>query len=806
MALILKTVRWGFTLLFGLLMLSLAFVAGAYLYLAPGLPSVEVLRDVQFQVPLRVYSRDGKLLAEYGEKRRIPLRYDEIPPRMVQAFLAAEDDRFFSHPGVDYQGILRAAANLVLTGEKSQGGSTITMQVARNFFLEPEKTYTRKLREVFLALKIERELSKPEILALYLNKIYLGQRAYGVGAASQIYYGVGVAELDLAQTAMIAGLPKAPSRFNPVADPQRALARRNYVLGRMRDLGYIGDAELQAARQVPNTARVYGLSAELEAAYVGEMVRLEMVERFGEDAYTAGYRVHATVDGVHQQAANRALRAALLAYDERHGYRGPEAHVELPADAGVAALDGVLGRYARVGGLLVPALVTASDEQRAEVYLGEGRKAVLDLAAVAWARPFIDESRRGPAPQNVSQLLKRGDVIRLIARADGQGWLLAQVPDVAGGLVSMDPHSGAVLALAGGFDFYQSHFNRITQAERQPGSAFKPFLFSAALEKGYTPASLINDAPVVFEDRALEGAWRPENYSGRFYGPTRLREALAHSRNLIAIRLLQSLGIGDALRHIGSFGFDLARQPRDLTISLGSGTVTPWELNRAYAVFANGGFLVEPYLIERIEDAAGQVIFQAEPALVCEEPCAAAAAEAGGEVAMAEPGPPSAPRVISAANAYQMVSMMQDVIRIGTGRRAQALGRGDLAGKTGTTNDLRDAWFAGLNGDVVATAWVGFDRHTPLGSNETGGAAALPMWIDYMRVALDGKPERLPAQPPGMITVRIDPATGLLAGSDARDAIFETFTPEQIAAIRDTAPVATLPAGRDGRDTAEQVF
>jgi penicillin-binding protein 1A len=690
MNLLLGFLRWGAAAAFGFLTLLVLAVAGAYLHVASDMPEVETLREVRLQVPLRVYSRDGLLLAEYGEQRRQPVAIDQVPHRLKQAFLAAEDDRFYSHPGVDYHGLLRAAHNLLTTGEKTQGGSTITMQVARNFFLNREKTYTRKLTEIFLAFKIERELTKDEIFELYLNKIYLGQRAYGVSAAAQVYYGGDLESLSLAQMAMIAGLPKAPSASNPVSNPQRALARRHYVLGRMRDLGYITESEFQEARDAPVTARLHNPIVEIDAAYVGEIARMEMLARFGESAYTDGYRVITTVDSRLQGAANQALRAGLSSYDRRHGYRGPETTVDLKLHSDQVAWDALLSQIARVGGELWPGIVTAASAEAATVYLGSGQAATLKLDAVAWAKPYIDESRMGAEPKNVTDVLKPGQVVRL--RREGSGddgrWVLAQVPEVAGALVSLDPSDGAVLALVGGFDFYQSSFNRATQAERQPGSAFKPFIYSAALERGYSPASIVNDAPVVFEDRALEGTWRPENYTGRFYGPTRLREALAHSRNLVSIRVLHAIGVRYVHDYIARFGFDMARQPRNLSLSLGSGSVTPLELTTGYAVFANGGYRVKPWIIERIEDATGRIVHRETPSRVCDPPCLEATLPDGrlaavGTAGMDEvlPGQEQpawvpAERVISPSNAFQMTSMMRDVVEDGTARRALSLGRG----------------------------------------------------------------------------------------------------------------------------------
>ena len=787
---------------------------GAYWYLAPKLPSAEILRDVRLQVPLRVYTRDGKLIAEFGEQHRTPLRRDQIPEQMVQAFIAGEDDRFYEHPGVDWQGLTRAVLYLLRTGEKGPGGSTITMQVARNFFLSREKTYIRKLNEILLALKIEREFTKDEILELYVNKIFLGQRAYGVGAAAQVYYGRPVARLTLAQLAMIAGLPKAPSRFNPIVDPSQAVVRRNYVLGRMLDLGYIERAEYDEAHDAPVTAKVHGLATEAEAPYVAEMVRAHMEAAYGDDAYTAGHKVYTTLDSRLQHAANAALREALVEYDVRHGYRGSELRAASGEDA--RSPEEVLADVSVFGGLL-PAVVTSVDERVVTAYARNAGQIELAFESMEWARPYIDEDHRGKKPESAAAVVKAGDVIRV--QLTENGWSFSQLPKVEGALVSLNPNDGAIVALTGGFDFYRSKFNRVTQAERQPGSSFKPFIYSAALEHGYTPASIINDAPVVFEDPSLKSAWRPGNYGGKFFGPTRLRTALYKSRNLVSIRLLRDIGIDFALGHIAKFGFDVERLPRGLSLALGSGVLTPLEVAAGYTVLANGGYAVKPYFIERVLDWDDTSLFTASPLVVCRD-CAeedvmsapastsAAAADGASSELPAEPSaragterPRSArraPRVIDARNAWLMYSLMRDVIRRGTGRKARVLERDDLAGKTGTTNDLHDAWFSGFNPDIVATAWIGFDRVRPLGQRETGARAALPMWIAYMREALKGTQERNVEPPEGIVTVRIDPATGQLAGASHEGAVFESFRKERV-------PSRLVERASGGESSAETV-
>lgn len=805
----------------GLAVLGTLAVTAAYLIVAPGLPSIEALRDIRLQVPMRVYSHDGRLIAEFGEMRRMPVRFSATPDLMIKAVLAAEDDRFFQHPGVDYQGILRAVVNLIRTGEKSQGGSTITMQVARNFFLSSEKTYLRKVSEIFLALRIEHELSKEEILELYLNKIYLGNRAYGVASAAQTYYGTELASLTLDQMAMIAGLPKAPSRSNPIADPERAVIRRNYVLRRMHELGFITASARDQAMAQSDTARLHGLAVEIEGNYLAEMARALVVERYGEQlAYTGGLKVYTTLEPRLQRTAVEALRDTLLEYDRRHGYRGPERRVDAAEMQDEARMQALLARFPEVGGLPV-ALVIAVTEREAEVMFADGSRGQIPWDGLSWARQYVDSNRRGQPPTAATAILSPGYVIR-VSRTP-TGLRLAQLPDAEAALVAMRPNDGAITALAGGFDFQRSHFNRVTQALRQPGSSFKPFIYSAALDKGYTPASLINDAPVVFDDPALESTWRPGNYSGEFFGPTRLRVALMNSRNLVSIRLLSAIGIGYAIDYAGRFGFDGKALPRDLSLALGSGGVTPMQLAAGYAIFANGGYRIAPYFIEEIRDGSDRVIYRAAPDVVCpacdDDPdlrqalldsAAAAQAQAVADdstaVALGTPG--IAERVISPQNAYLMNSMMRDVITDGTAVRARQLGRSDLAGKTGTTNDLHDAWFAGYNDELVAITWMGFDQPRSLGNGETGGRAALPMWIHFMREALRGVDERPLTRPPGLVTVRIDPETGLLASSNQKDGIFETFPAALVPSVYATGAQTSEGAAdpRPGGGAPEQLF
>lgn len=775
----------NFFLISGFVLATLGFltIAGLYLYLAQDLPEIDRLRDVELQVPLRVYSKDEKLIAEFGEKRRQPVTYSEVPEAMIQAFLAAEDDRFFVHPGVDYQGLIRAAVDVIRTGKKSQGGSTITMQVARNFFLSKEKTYSRKLNEIFLSLKIEQGLSKEQILELYLNKIYLGNRSYGIAAAAQVYYGRTLNELSLAQTAMVAGLPKAPSKYNPLANPQRALVRRNYVLGRMHTLGFIDDNKYKTAIDEPISAKLHAAGVELYSPYIAEMVRSDIFSKYGDDTYTKGYRVYTTIDSQLQQRATSSLRMALNDFDRRHGYRGPEAQIPLPDNADASTWSKALSGYRTVGNL-TPGIVTKVEDKKVNVFLADKQEIEIDWKGLSWARLYIDQNKVGPKLKSASDILHVGDIIR-VQRTD-ERWLLAVLPNVSGAIVSINPNDGAINALSGGFDFFASKFNRVIQAQRQPGSNFKPFVYSAALEKGFTPASIIDDAPIVVKEED-QTEWRPENYSKKFFGPTRLRYALAKSRNLVSIHLLNQVGIKYTIDYAERFGFDKKRLPRALSLALGTASLTPLEVVTAYSVFANGGFLVKPYYIERVEDIDGKVLNSEKRLIAC--PDCEKLIKAGQQIDESQ----NAPRVLDERNVYLMVDIMRDVVRYGTGRRAgYTLKRQDIAGKTGTTNDQRDAWFSGFAADVVTTAWVGFDQNESLGNRETGGRAALPMWIDYMKLALKDKPEFFRPEPAGIVTVRIDPVSGLLASTGQEDAIFEMFRSENVPTEYAPEPLAGI--------------
>lgn len=810
-----KLFRWLFVALLVSSLLGVGAVGIAWFLYGRDLPDVETLHDVQLQVPLRVFTADGRLMAVFGEMRRIPVSLDELPACLSQAFIAGEDARFYEHPGVDYQGITRAVWSLLTTGEKSIGGSTITQQLARNFFLSTEKTFTRKIKEIFLAVRIERELPKDEILELYLNKIFLGYRAYGVGAAAEAYYGKSPAELSLAQCAMIAALPKAPSRINPITSPERALERRDYVLGRMVELGFIDRESFAAAVSEVDRAYYHGAIAEISAPYVAEMARAQAIELLGMEAYTGGYEVFTTIDSRMQAAANLAVSRGLDEYDQRHGYRGPEAHVDLADKVSTSDWLEVLEPYRPVSGL-EPGLVVEVEDSLAVVYLRNGQTVALTLEHMKWAAPFVSRDRTGPEPATVGAIMQPGDVVRARLHDDGS-WRLGQVPEVEAALVSLDPASGDIRALVGGYDFARSKFNRVTQGRRQPGSSFKPFVYSAALEHGFTVASLVNDAPIVFEDTQLERTWKPQNFSEKFYGPTRLREAMVNSRNLVSIRLLRSVGIEPARDYITRFGFEREELPANLTMSLGTASLTPLSMARAYAVFANGGYLVTPQFLRRIVDMSGNAIYETYPTVICDD-CEPQADEAALEpadartepelkpleISMADSGPalttsgardsatipqPAvtyAVRAISPQNAYLVRSMMLDVVRRGTGARAMELGRNDLAGKTGTTNEQRDAWFSGYNDHLVTSVWVGFDNHDPLGRRELGGRAALPVWMEFMAAALEGVEERPPVMPEGLAHAKINPETGLLARLDDKDGIMELFEAGRLPPMPET--------------------
>lgn len=720
------------------------------------------------------------------------------------------------------------------------------MQVAKNYYLSSEKTFTRKFTEILLALKIEKALTKEEILELYVNKIYLGKRAYGIEAASQVYYGKSITELNLAELAMIAGLPQAPSAANPIRSPERAVSRRNYVLARMYNLGKISEAEFQQSIRQPATARYHGATSEISAPYVAEMIRLEMIRRYGNKAYTSGYSVYTTINAKRQQAANAALQKGLLKYDRDHGYRGAQATYSViplsvpeppELEEWIAQADPTkdvdwpqtlsnweeqlreLGDF----GIIEPAVVMNAIEEGAWVY-SVGQIRWLPFEGMTWAAPYLSVNSVGEAPENALDVVSDGDLIWL--EGTSSGLKLAQVPEAEGALVSMNPHNGAIEALVGGFSNSDNQFNRATQAERQPGSAFKPFIYSAALDNGFTTASLINDAPVVFKDASLESTWRPENYSGKFYGPTRLRQALYRSQNLVSIRILKQMGPATAVRYIQDFGFNPARLNKDLSLALGASAVTPLDMATGYSAFANGGYKVSPFVMQSIISDTGEILYEANPALAMAPPEEDSTGNFISEGVNDNNAPVEnnseqaenieertlfAERIMSPENHYLTVSMMRDVVRRGTGRKALALGRNDLAGKTGTTNDQKDAWFSGFNPDLVATVWIGFDQPTTLGRWASGGGTALPVWVDYMREALDGAPEEQFEQPEGIVTVRIDPDSGLLASPGQKDAIFEYFktgsAPTEYARTKDIIPYQEDETGsRGGSVIPEQLF
>jgi len=785
----------------GVFVLGVFLAASVALVLTPTLPSLEDLSGDKLKVPLRIYTSEGTLIAEFGEERRIPIKIGEAPPRLIQAILAAEDDAFYYHQGVDFQGILRAAINNLRRGRTSEGASTITMQVARNYFLSPEKTYTRKIKEVLLAFKIEREFSKDQILELYLNKIFLGSRAYGFAAAAQIYFGKNPNDLTLPEMALLAGLPKAPSRYNPLTNPDSALERRAYVLRRMLKLGAIDEATYTESMNAPIGASRHALRYSVDAPYVAEMVRQVMVEKFTESSYADGYHVYTTIRARDQQAAEAALRKALLDYDRRHGWRGPAGQERISRKTEPSRLDELLKDYPNVGGL-IPAIIRAIDDKLAVAYAQDGTSIELGPSAVAWAARHIDTDTLGPAPKRVTDVLQLGDVVYLervrVNEAEDQ-WKLAQVPDVEGGFVAIDPKNGAILALRGGFDFQLNQYNHVALAQRQPGSSFKPFIYSAALEKGFTPASLISGAPIVIEDVSLEEEWRPEDYSRKFFGPTRLRKALALSLNLVAVRLLRAITPEYAVEYMARFGFNPKKLPKNLSLTLGTADATPLQMASAFAVFANGGYRIEPYLIARIEDAKHNVLEQANPITVCPA-CPAQPASIAGATNPAEPATRYAEQVITPQNSFLMTSILRDTISYGTAQAANVLNRKDLAGKTGTTNDHRDAWFSGFNSELVAISWVGFDQNQPLGKGETGGRAALPMWIDYMRVVLDDVPEKPLVPPPGIVTTHINRDTGKPTAPSDPNAMLEYFMQGTVESSTDVLEGGTAPAPEGVRE------
>jgi penicillin-binding protein 1A len=744
-------------------------LAGTYLYLDPQVPRAESYRTLRLQTPLRIFSADGAFMGEFGERRRIPLPREAFPELFVKAVLDTEDKRFYRHHGIDWITLGKAVLLLVANpGEIGPGGSTVTMQLARNISFTLEQTFIRKFKEMLLALKLEQTLTKDEILALYLNVIPFGKRAYGAEAAALTYYGKPLKDLTLAQWAMLAGIPQAPSIGNPINGPERALRRRNVVLANMLRQGSIDRATFDAAKAEPITAAIHDRVIELDAPWAAEMARREILAQYGRAAYEDGLEVVTTLHRNRQEAAQAALRTGLRAYDERHGYRGPERLLTPPENPEDEA---TLRRWqATVAerppyGALHPAIVTSVAEDHFEALLGTGERVRVSLATLRWARPYLSENARGRRPDRPGDVVAEGHIVRL-AQEEG-AWKLSQMPRVQGALVALDPDNGALRALAGGFDFSANQFNHATQAARQPGSNFKPFLYAAALDAGRTPASIYLDAPLVFEDANLEGLYRPRNDSGEFSGPLRLREALTRSVNLVSMRLLLDIGVDHTLRYAERLGFNTTAFPRNLQLAIGGGTMalTPLEVARGFSLFANGGYAVEPYLIERVTLQGGETLFEAAPLAVCPEPC------------QSRPQALQAPQVMDARVAYQMNDILGDVIRKGTGRRALSLKRDDLGGKTGTTN-AADTWFSGYQRTLAATVWVGFPDNSPLGNGEFGSNTALPIWIDFMESALAGVREHRPLQPPGLVQVRIDPETGEAAAPGAGGGLFEIFREE----------------------------
>lgn len=787
MAFILMTIKptyfwrkglWALASVFFLLCIA---VSALYIYAESQLPNVDSLKTVKLQVPLQIYSQEGLLIQEYGEKRRIPLTYDEIPQTLIHALLATEDQRFFDHAGVDVFGLARATVRMIQTGTKSQGGSTITMQVARNFFLNRKKTFLRKFNEIMLAIKIDRELSKEKILELYLNKIYLGNRAYGVGAAAQIYYGKPLNELNIAQLATIAGLPQAPSTQNPIVNPKAARKRRDHVLERLFEEQFITKKEYDDALQQPIAVKYHGTNIQVNAPYVAEMIRQSLYDHFGKHAYTRGYKVYTTIKGDLQTKANQVIEDHLLSYDHRHGYRGPIAKTTQ------AQALSTLNEYPVIHDLQ-PAVILNVAEREATAQTRSGDTITIAWDGLSWARPALRKGWVGRAPIKAHQVVTSGDIVYV--RFNNNQWQLTQLPEVEGALVALNPNNGAIESLVGGFNFQKSKFNRATQSARQPGSSFKPFIYAAALNKGYSLATLVNDAPIVVDDPTQANGWRPHNDKLTFNGPTRLKDGLVRSLNLVSIRILDDIGIDYAVDFVSHFGFHKTGLPHTLSLALGSLSVSPLDLATAYAVFANGGYKVEPFLIDHITDSNGRILLQAKATQVCRNHCTNANT--------------SAPRVIPEDVAFLMDSALKDVVQHGTAIDARALNRKDIAGKTGTTNEQVDAWFAGYSPNLVVTTWIGFDTPHPL--HEYAARLALPLWIDFMKTALQGVPEQERLKPDNVVDVLINPYNGLLARTTPQQnrAIHEYFRENEIP---DAEEEITASAGNTtGQDSQDSLF
>ena len=761
----------------------LAFISSLNIYISEKLPEAQEIREIELQVPLKVFTSDGKLIGEFGEKRRSALKFEDIPPYFVKAVLAAEDDEFFSHSGVSYTGLIRSVFRLLVSGEVQGGGSTITMQVAGNYLTGRDVNLFRKIKDIFLAYRLEKIYSKEEIFEFYVNRIFLGNRAYGIASASEVYYGTTIKDLNLAQWAMIAGLPKAPSSMNPLVNPRRALIRRNWILTRMLDLGSIHPEQYDLAIKAPISATYHGLVSEVEASYFSEIIRRYMISEYGLDAYKEGFEVYTTIDSKLQNLAVSALKEGLEKYDKRHGFRSPENYKDLfPEDFFSQDISYRLSLIAESKSLPVGISEVPEEEPLDNIYnllnnltttdnkfpvlvlsvednlvVISGDRTVVQLAwtsNLGWARPYINEDQRGPRPKSYSELLQEGDLVWLEQDKIKSSLSLTQIPEVQGSIVAMDPNNGEVKALVGGYDFFLSKYNRATQSSPLLGSNYKPFLYASALDAGLTASSLINDAPIVFEDEALEDKWRPRNASGRFYGPTRLREALLQSVNLVSIRLLREIGIERVRNYSQNFGFQLEELNSDLSLALGTASLSPIKNVAAYSVFANGGKSVEPYFISKITDRTGNTIFQKEDIEINQ--------------------------AIDPRIAFIIKDILQEAASRGTAKKVKELGRSDLAGKTGTTNEAESTWFTGFNESLVTTVWVGFDQPKSLGNREFGSSTALPIWMDFMQPNIDNLPKNKNLPPKGIVSIKIDKKTGLKAESDSSNLIFEYYLEEHL--------------------------
>ena len=752
--------------------LFLMSVASLNLYIDSKLPDENKIRDIELQIPLKIFTADKKLIGEFGEKRRTALEFDSIPVHYVNAVLAAEDDDFFNHSGVSYLGLVRSLYRLAISGRVQGGGSTITMQVAGNYLTSRDINIFRKVKDIFLAYRLEKTYSKEEIFEFYVNRIFFGNRAYGIAAASEVYYGASIKELNLAQWAMIASLPKAPSSINPLVNPKRALMRRNWVLGRMLELGFIYQEQYDLAIKAPLTATYHGLVSEVSAPYLAESIRRSMIQEYGLDAYKEGFEVYTTLDSKKQNTANAAIKNGLELYDKRHGFRDPENYLtsfpdfffELSLDErlyfinsnqdeesleeALKLLNGLNNTQSRF-----PALVINLNEELKVIGFDKTIYSLQWSDELNWARPYINENRRGPRPKGFSDILENGDLVWIHRGVSKESLSLSQIPDAQGALVSLDPKSGAVKAWVGGYDFFLSKFDRVSQSSPLLGSNFKPFLYSAALEDKFTASSLINDAPIVFEDIALEDKWRPRNASGKFYGPTRLREGLLQSRNLVSIRLLRELGVEKARTYAEKFGFEKSRLPADLSLALGTASLSPLKNATAFSVFANGGKKVDSYFINKIINRNGSVIFQKESL----QPV----------------------QVIDERAAFIIKDILQEAGRRGTAKKIKELDRVDFSGKTGTTNEAESTWFTGFNDSLVTTVWVGFDQPRSLGNREFGSSVALPIWVDFIKNNLEEIPLNISIPPRGIVAVKIDKITGKRVGDDSNNSIFEYYLEEK---------------------------